>query len=92
MDYNFLELQKLILKSGLNQEDQKNLLALFSRAKDEDLKDIVNLFATNTKYIEIISNVHKAKSKALREKDKKAWREILEQEYKGLEALEKAPQ
>ena len=92
MDYNFLELQKLILKSDLSQEDQKNLLALFSRAKDEDLKDIVNLFATNTKYIEIISNVHKAKSKALREKDKKAWREILKQEYKGLEALEKAPQ
>ncbi len=90
MNFNLIKIQKLISKSELTKEDQGNLLNLFSKAKDEDLRDTVDLFEENSSQIKIISDVYKAKIKAFKNKDKKAWEKILQQEHQDLEKIEKS--
>ena len=88
MDFNNIKIKELVLKSELTKEDQENLLSLFSKARDEDLKEVVNLFENDFTKIKIISDIYKAKSRVFKNQDKKGWREILEEEHKGLKGLE----
>ena len=88
MDTNLIKLKKLILASSLSKEDKEKFLTLFSKAKDKDLKGVVDLFKEDPEQIKIISNVYQAKIEALINRDQKAWNEILQHEYKSLEVIE----
>lgn len=88
MNSNRKKLQKLIVTSNLKKQDQRNLLALFSQTKDKELQSVIDLFKKDPKYICIINNVYNVKASALKSRDKKAWREILQHEYESLKGLE----
>ena len=87
MSSNLIKLKKLIFHSDLKDADKENLIALFSQAKDKDLKIVVDLFRKDPRYIKIINNVFKAKRKAFQKKDKILWQMILVEEYKSLKNL-----
>ncbi|MBT4349530.1 hypothetical protein HN670_01930 [bacterium] len=88
MDFNIIKIKALILKSGLSEEDQQSLLSLFAQAKDGDLKEAVKLFENDLENVKIMDDVYKAKLKVFENKDKKGWREILEEERRSLEEME----
>ena len=85
---NLAKLQKIISDSKLKEKDKRALIALFTKAKDEDLKIVLRLFEKNPEQIEIVNNIYKAKIEVLKNKSQKAWRNILRQEYKSLKAIE----
>lgn len=90
MNSNLNKLQKLISSSSLFDEQKKEFLSLFSKAKDKDLKYVVNLFKNDPSYIEKIYGAYRIKSVAFKNKDLKAWRRILQKEYQDLEKIEKS--
>jgi hypothetical protein len=90
MNSNLSQLQKLISSSDLFDEQKEEFLDLFSEAKDEDLKYIVDLFKNDPSYIEKMYGVYRVKSVVFKNKDKKAWEKILQQEYRDLEKIEKS--
>lgn len=89
MSSNLSQLQKLISSSGLSGEQKEEFLSLFSKAKDEDLKYIVELFKDDPSYIEKIYEAYRVKSAAFKNKDLKSWKKILQKEYQDLEKIEK---
>ncbi len=88
MDSNLIKFQKVISKSGLLKEDQDSFKKLFSKASSRDLKFIIDLFEKYPEQIEILNKFYKLKRETLKNKDKKAWNDILQQEYKILEEIE----
>lgn len=90
MSSNLSQLQKLIFSSDLSNEQKEEFLGLFSKAKDEDLKYVVDLFKDDPSYIEKIYGVYRVKSAAFKNKNLKAWREILQKEHQDLEKIEKS--
>lgn len=88
MNSNLAKLKKMLSESDTPQENQDNFLDLFSGASNEDLMDIVNLFERHPEQIKTLNKFYKFKIKAFKNKDKKAWEEILDQEYQALEELE----
>lgn len=90
MNSNLNKLQKLISSSDLFDEQKEEFLSLFSKAKDKDLKCIVDLFKDDPSYIEKIYGVYRVKSVAFKNKNLKAWREILQKEHQDLEEIEKS--
>ena len=90
MTSNLNKLQKIISSSSLFDEQKKEFLSLFSKAKDKDLKCIVDLVRDDPSYIEKIYGVYRVKSAAFRNKDLKTWKKILQKEYQDLEKIEKS--
>ena len=90
MNSNLSQLQKLIFSSDLSDEQKEEFLGLFSKAKDKDLKYVVDLFKDDPSYMEKIYGVYKVKSVAFKNKDKKAWEKILQKEHQDLEEIEKS--
>ena len=90
MSSNLSQLQKLISSSGFSNEQKEEFLGLFSKAKDKDLKYVVDLFKNDPSYIEKMYGVYRTKSVAFKNKDKKAWEKILQKEHQDLEKIEKS--
>lgn len=88
MSSNHKKLQKLISASNLKKPDQKNFLSLFFQIEDKELQSVIDLFEKDPKYVYIINNVYKVKASALKNRNKKAWRDILQHEHESLGALE----
>lgn len=74
MNSSLVKIQKIISESSLSKKD---------------LKFIIDLFEKYPEQIEILNKFYKLKRKALKNKDRKAWDNILQQEYKILEEIEK---
>jgi len=89
MNNNLNKIKKCILESKLTMVDQEEFLELLSKAKDDDLEDIVALFESDPEYILIMHNVYRAKRAVLKRRDKKAWADILLSEYQSLKEIEK---
>lgn len=61
---NFTKLKELISKSPIPPIEQFDLIELFSKAKDEELVDVVELFASDTLWIKLINGNFKEKISA----------------------------
>lgn len=90
MSSNFAQLQKLISLSNLFDKQKEEFLNLFSKAKDKDLKCVVDLFKDDSSYIEKIYGAYRTKLVAFQNKDLKTWKKILQKEYQDLEEIEKS--
>lgn len=84
---NLESLQKLVFSSDLSQEDQKDLIQLFSKANDEILKLTIDLFQKDPTWIRKISNNFKAKKQAFEKKDKELWKKIVKEEVLELSKI-----
>ena len=84
---NIQRIQSLIAGAGLPKEDEDNLIALYSRAGDDDLAPVAELFAEDPNWIRKISENCKAKQAAVAEKSKTAWAEILKGEETILQGM-----
>lgn len=80
-------LQKLISSFDLSQEDQKDLVQLFSKANDEILKLTIDLFQKDPTWIRKISDNYKAKKQAFEKKDKELWKKIVKEEILELSRI-----
>ncbi len=86
---NFNQLKDLISKSSVPFSDQIDLIALFSKAEDAELFDIVVLFSKDSLWISRLNDNYKQKSKALSTGDSNIWKSIIEEEKKVLEEIER---
>lgn len=80
-------LQKSISSSNLSQEDQKDLIQLFSKANDEILKLTIDLFQKDPTWIRKVSDNFKAKKQAFKERDKELWKKIIKEEVLELSKI-----
>lgn len=85
---NFTKLKELISKSPIPPAEQFDLIMLFSKAKDEELVDVVELFSSDLMWVNMINGNFKDKLDALKNKDLSAWHKIIEDEKKILEEIE----
>jgi len=88
MDLNLDKLKKIISEAKISNEDKENLIAALAQAGEQELKDVVNLLEEDSSLVELINNNLKLKAEAFRNKDKKMWKDILEEECKILDSLE----
>ncbi len=88
MEFNLIKIKGLIAQSNLSKKDKNDFLTILAKAKDEELKNIVDLFEKDLWNIEIINNVYKAKKEAICNKDTKMWENILTEEAKSLDTIE----
>lgn len=88
MTKELIQLQKLITSSHLSQEDQKDLMWVFSKANDEILKLTIELFQKDPSWIKKISDNYKAKKHAFEKKDKELWEKIIKEEIVELSKIQ----
>ena len=87
MDEKITKLQKLISFSNLFQEDQKNLIELFSKANDEIIELTIDLFQKDPTWIKKVSDNYKAKKEIFEKKDKELWEKIVKEEVLELSKI-----
>lgn len=89
MESNFQKIKTLLQNSTLSQNDQDDLITLFSLSEDSKLEPVVKLFLEDQNWIKKISDNYKAKQIAALEKNSDLWQKIIEDEEKQLDGLEK---
>lgn len=87
MNNNLEKIKELISKSDVSVPDQIDLITLFSKAKDEDLQSVLNLFSSDIAWIKKINDNFKAKQIVNITGNSELWKEILEEEEKELEKV-----
>lgn len=88
MDQNFEKIKELVLASELEAADMEELLvALLRVEKDEDLADVLELFAEDPSWIPKISANLKAKTTAALLGDAALWEEIQNEQIAELGSL-----
>ena len=72
--------KEIIKKSKLSSIEVKEMVNFFNQASPDDLAIVIEVFQQEPEWIVKISNNIKAKRKILSNRDKKAWKKIIEKE------------
>lgn len=86
---NLEKLKQIFADSKLSDQEQEELINLFSSAKDGELESVIDLFSENPEWIEKISHNYKTKQQALKKGDTNLWQKIIQQEESQLKKIEK---
>ncbi len=89
MQTNIEKLKVLIDNSTLDSSDQEDLIELFTKANDSELDSVVDLFSSDSAWIEKVNANYKAKKAIMKVGDFEIWKKIIEEEEKQLEDVEK---
>lgn len=81
---NFSKLINILARSVLNIEEQDELADFLVKAKEEDLKEIVDFLMENPNWIRKIYSNYRAKKEALIKNDRFLWDKILMNEQADL--------
>lgn len=87
MESNFQKIIKFLRNSNISQEDQDDLIVLFSLCEDVKLDPVVKLFSEDQNWIKKISENYKAKKSAIADQDFGLWQKIIQDEEKELNQL-----
>lgn len=85
---NFQKIREILKEGPLSEEDQNNLLMIFSVAADEELETTVKLLIESPDLIEMINKNYKEKGKAIASKDSDQWQKIVKNEEAELQKRE----
>lgn len=88
MESNFQKIIKFLRNSNISQEDQDDLIVLFSLCEDFKLDPVIKLFSEDQNWIKKISENYKAKKSAIADQDIELWQKIIQNEEKELNQLE----
>lgn len=84
MALNIEKFKTLLADSDLPEEEQQELVDVFSRASDADLEPIVQLLSEDPKWIQIVADNYRDKKNAIRANDPAAWEQIIKNEEQVL--------
>lgn len=88
MQFNLQKLNEVIKSSNLKPAEQEEFLFLFSKISDKKLDAVINVLKDDPNWINKLYKNYETKKKALKQKDKSAWQEILQDEYDTLIKIE----
>ena len=89
MKSNFEKIKTLIAKSKISFPDKEELILIFAKANDEELKSILSLMKSGLSWVNKISYNYKAKQAALFTNNPNLWRKILLEESFQLKQVKK---
>lgn len=78
MALNIETIKTLVTDSDLSQEEQDELVALFSQANDVDLEPVAQLFSEDPSWMKIMSGNYRAMEEAAVTQDKARWDKLIE--------------
>jgi len=84
---NIFKIQQLLSASDLTMRDRDDLMELFFKAEDNELKPVVKLFDKNPDWIKKISENYKAKRSAFANNNYNIWQNIFLEEENQLKEL-----
>jgi hypothetical protein len=84
------KIDQYILNSTLAEWEKQELLDVFARADDHQLRTALDEFEKDPKLITALSQNYQAKRAAFVARDGKLWNRIVEKEDLQLQAIEKA--
>lgn len=87
MNNNLEKIKELILKSDISDSEKIDLITLFSKAKDEELEPVSDLFSNDLSWVKKISENYKAKQVANITENSDLWKKIINEEEKELKEI-----
>lgn len=81
METIFKQIEYIIKKSSLSDEDKLDLISNFKPLSNEELEEIANLFIQNEECISSFNELYKRKKEAVVNQDPFALKKILEEEF-----------
>ena len=88
MNNNFQKIKEIIQKSNIPISEREDLILLFAKANNEDLRPTLELFTKDSSWIYKINENYKAKQVALATGNSTLWQIILKEEESQLKELE----
>jgi len=88
MQFNLLKIKEIVKSSGLTPSEQEEFLSLLAKTSNRELDVVLGVFKEDPSWIEKFYKNYQAKKKAIKKKDKTAWRELLQEEYNTLRQIE----
>lgn len=88
MTTNYAKIASFVKKSSLSGQDRNDLLAFFGRAGDAALQPIAEILEGNPAWISVLFENYRAKETALKNRDQKAWAQIVKTEQEALEEMQ----
>lgn len=84
---SFGKLINILAKSDLTIEEQDELMDFLTKAKEEDLKEVVDFLTENPGWTRKIYHNYRVKKEALDKRDRVLWGKIISQEIEDLNAI-----